>query len=299
VINGARRVIHEQFYSKGWLSQAMNNAFYHYCSLDAFLAIIRSKEIWLTNIFCMSDSAEHYWLRKVAQDVLRRRDSSSAISEFVASALFPKEDETDLYCFCMSAVGDSLGQWRGYADDGRGVAIGFSIQYLTAAADEYCGSGLLLEGVVYDPGVQQGKVQGIIEHVERAAEDDFVRATLLSGKLPKEFSGLCAKSQIWLEAARCKNAFFEEEKEVRLIYDASLDHKRSLGEPRYRVRKGTLVPFYALSLSRPNEYPPIDEVVLGPKSDREFNEPVVRRILSDNGYDVEHLEVWSSEGTYR
>ena len=38
---------------------------YHYCPLDAFLGIIRDREIWLTNIFCMNDSAEHYWLRRV------------------------------------------------------------------------------------------------------------------------------------------------------------------------------------------------------------------------------------------
>ena len=47
----------------------------------------------------------------------------------LSSKLFPKEEDTDLYCCCLSERGDSLGQWRAYADDGRGVAIGLSWKF--------------------------------------------------------------------------------------------------------------------------------------------------------------------------
>ena len=63
----------------------------------------------------------------------------------MASKLFSKEDETDVYCFCMSELPDSLGQWRAYADDGRGVAIGFSREFLHAAEKKYRKSGLQLK----------------------------------------------------------------------------------------------------------------------------------------------------------
>ena len=32
--------------------------------------------------------------------------------------------------FCLSEKCDLLSQWRGYAEDGTGVAIGFSVEYL-------------------------------------------------------------------------------------------------------------------------------------------------------------------------
>jgi len=32
--------------------------------------------------------------------------------------------------FCLSFYGDLLSQWRGYADDGCGVSIGFGVPYL-------------------------------------------------------------------------------------------------------------------------------------------------------------------------
>lgn len=43
------------------------------------------------------------------------------------------------YCFCFSELKDSLGQWRGYANDGGGIAIGFNKKYL----DSITGRGLL------------------------------------------------------------------------------------------------------------------------------------------------------------
>jgi hypothetical protein len=279
----------------------MVNSWYHYCSLDAFLQIVQSKEIWLTNIFCMNDSAEHYWLRGIAKDILDRRGDGPKWVNDVASSLFPEEDETEVYCFCMSELPDSLGQWRGYADDGRGVAIGFSRDSLLAAEQEYRRSGLRVEHVVYDRARQEEMVERILQGASR--DKDAPRAdSLLSAEMIEDLPRLMAKSHIWFEAARCKNPFFEEEKEVRLIFNASLDSGGALGQRKYRTRRGTLIPYHILPLSplpTKGSGPPIYEIVLGPKCNREFNERMATKLLSDSGYNTQCLHVWRSKGTIR
>lgn len=270
----------------------MSNSFYHYCSLDTFLKIVESKEIRLTNIFCMNDSAEHYWLRKIAKHELDRdADPVDSVDEFLAEKLNPKEDKTDVYCFCVSELGDSLGQWRGYADDGRGVAIGFSREFLNAACKKY--RGLRFARVIYDRLQQKQIVKYIRDNANRADVD--TRESSAPAEWMKQLPNWMAESGIWSWAAQCKNPFFLEEKEHRLIYDASLDTARTLGQRKYRARGDTLVPYYAL----PVEPSAIYQVFLGPKCNQEFSEPIVRSILSDHGYNVGVLEVWRSEGTYR
>lgn len=287
----------------------MSNSFYHYCSLEAFLKIVESKEIWLTNIFCMNDSAEHYWLRDIAKTELDRwsrlkgkgqdHDRENLVNEFLTEKLFSKDDQTDLYCFCVSESGDSLGQWRGYGDDGRGVAIGFSCKFLNDAARKKC-RGLRFASVIYDRSQQKRIVKNILGNATR--DDGDTCESSAPAEWLEQLPAWMAQSGIWSWAAQCKNDFFSEERELRLIYDASLDTAFTLGQPKYRSRGGTIVPYYALPLKplpEMGEPAVIYEVVLGPKCNQEFNEPLVKSILSGHGYDVQFLNVWRSEGTYR
>ncbi len=282
----------------------MNNSLYHYCSLDAFLKIVQSKEIRLTNIFCMNDSAEHYWLRGIAKDMMDRdHDPENSVNKFLAKKLFSKEDQTDVYCFCLSESSDSLGQWRGYADDGCGVAIGFSRDFLRAVGKEYLKSGLRFEPVIYDRQQQEEIVENIRNNLKR---DDVETIETNESSAPsewlKQLPAWIAESGMWSWAAQCKNPFFFEERELRLIYDASRDTACTLGQRRYRSRGDTLVPYYALPLEplpQMGQLPAIYDVVLGPKCNQEFNEPTVKSILSDHGYNVNFIDVWRSSGTYR
>jgi len=273
----------------------MVNSLYHYCSLETFLKIVESKEIWLTNIFSMNDSAELRWLLDVAKRILDRQpDMPDERRTFLESELSRRKEETDLYCFCMSEHGDLLSQWRAYADDGRGVAIGLSRQYLLAAEREYENSGLQLECVEYRLPEQEKLVQRRIEEVlQDAPAPAGSSPTELTRDLPEQI----ALSRIWSDAARCKNPFFHEEKEVRLIYEARSVCRPNLGQRKYRAHEGELIPYHVLSLFREYEYPPIYDIALGPKCIGEYNESRVKQVLSDNGYNVEYLDVWRSEGT--
>jgi Protein of unknown function (DUF2971) len=279
----------------------MSNSLYHYCSLDSFLKIVQSKEIWHTNIFCMNDSAEHFWLRRIAKAMVDRDpDSANSVNKFLAERLFSKEDQTDVYCFCLTESGDSLDQWRGYADDGRGVAIGFSLEFLRAVHKAYHLSGLRFKSVIYDQQRQESIVKHLLDNAKKRVVDTSKSSA--PAEWIEQLPFWIAESGIWSWAAQCKNPFFSDEKEWRLIYDASKDNASSLGQPKYRSCGDTIVPYYALPLEplpEMGQLPVIEEVVLGPKCNQEFNEPMVKSILSGCGYNVNFLNVRRSSGTYR
>lgn len=103
---------------------------YHYCSTESFTSILRTHSVWLSSLNLSNDSMEG---RMVNATVLRLAEKdgldADALRRLRESLSFT-ERTLDGLGFCLSEDGDLLSQWRGYADDGRGVAIGFSRSYL-------------------------------------------------------------------------------------------------------------------------------------------------------------------------
>ena len=125
---------------------------YHYCSMSKMVNIIRSKQLWMSDISKSNDFEEmqlfipeiYYeveelynkipfpfkykgvdginalrFIQKDVDDRMSRVFSMGGLTSYVA-------------CFCED--GDDLSLWRGYADDGKGCAIGFSFD----ALQDYC-----------------------------------------------------------------------------------------------------------------------------------------------------------------
>lgn len=183
---------------------------YHYCDLYAFLNIMRTKTLWLSDVKksndedegkyllkklhayidiqgIMDSSIDQRWIQKAKQLVMdymgksdqrmfvpknynydellemrKNLDSTDVVvdklervefteeqlkneekrweimeqeSEEFGNDLVPGDEyETDkfdvpLYTICFSGNSDLLSQWRGYAKDGTGIAIGFKTKY--------------------------------------------------------------------------------------------------------------------------------------------------------------------------
>ena len=118
---------------------------YHYCGLESFVNIVRQKTLRLSNIFYMNDYKEVSWFFDIARKIIeeyvgdgssgRSAQSSGASSEddIAVSRLrvmLEREPFDHIYAACFSQKDDDLSQWRGYADDGRGVAIGVELDVL-------------------------------------------------------------------------------------------------------------------------------------------------------------------------
>src|SRR6185295_17936413 len=69
---------------------------------------------------------------------------------------------TDGLGFCLSENGDLLSQWRGYAGNATGVAIGFSAEYLnflSEASRPGDKRGFTLQKVEYEPTSHEARVE--------------------------------------------------------------------------------------------------------------------------------------------
>ena len=118
---------------------------YHYTSVQALFEIVKSKRFRLSNVFFMNDYMEVEWLwQLVREDIKGRRGLHTGQDleyfGFLKGQMghVPKEQAAErrfdyVFCGCSSGLADDLTQWRAYADDGRGLAIGVEIAEVVAA----------------------------------------------------------------------------------------------------------------------------------------------------------------------
>ena len=113
---------------------------YHYTTDAGLRGILETGKIWLTDIFNLNDPSE---LSHGFSHVVKILNSK-AIDGPPPSKLFSQQIEGFLtqggiqaaahYFVCsFSSTGDDLGQWRAYADNGRGYALGFDAKELESA----------------------------------------------------------------------------------------------------------------------------------------------------------------------
>src|ERR1022692_3736988 len=103
---------------------------YHYCSTASFHAIVQSHSLWLSSLSLSNDTMEG---KLVASTIARLAERESLDQDHVRSlqhGIRFIEENIDGLGFCLSEEGDLLSQWRGYAENATGVAIGFSTEYL-------------------------------------------------------------------------------------------------------------------------------------------------------------------------
>lgn len=111
---------------------------YHYTDDMGLRGILESGRVWLTDIFSLNDPSElrHGLSRIVA--ILNEKAASGPPESQQFAELFRSLGQglsrSAHYFVCsFSETGDDLGQWRAYADNGRGYALGFDAQALEQA----------------------------------------------------------------------------------------------------------------------------------------------------------------------
>ncbi|MDO4356430.1 MAG: DUF2971 domain-containing protein [Clostridia bacterium] len=127
---------------------------FHYCSTEAAFNILKTRSLRLCDISKSNDSAELILFYPLLFDALRSAYAASPF-EFAyrgesGARGFGKlvgecedlvnwemaEGSLTNYVFSLSEHGDMLSQWRGYANDSKGVSLGFSFQALKDFADD-------------------------------------------------------------------------------------------------------------------------------------------------------------------
>lgn len=267
---------------------------YHYCNPQTFLKIIENKEIWLSSTNNMNDSAEGHWYKKSFDDVITAlsNDESEGWCESARERFqylyMPK------YIACFSKNSDSLSQWRAYAQDGEGVAIGFEDSLFDIKGDmaiplpipEF---SITLQDVEYK---ELNEISVAINEIAEKYKKEF-------GSNFSEVARLTARecaSLMW----RTKNPAFKEEEEKRIIYSPMMHYKsrghqinivNPIGSLKHRLSGKMLTSHFEFEVSNKS----IVEVVLGPKN--VFTEYDTTLFLGTNA--CEHVEIKKSKATYR
>lgn len=222
---------------------------YHYTTVEALFEIVKSKRFRLSNVFFMNDCMEVEWCFNLAREMMEKQDPKQ-----FAPVLRQIEERgfQHVYCGCFSSLKDDLSQWRGYADDGRGVAIEVDLARVIKEVNN-----VYIEKVEVNYSVEEQKahldeiLQGFLKPIKKGG---------LAERLGERGKVAVAHFHLSHYAVQCKNPAFAGEKERRLVvrtperpddriwrYDEELAHEFPYGID-FRVRGGTIVPFVEIDL---------------------------------------------------
>jgi hypothetical protein len=243
---------------------------YHYCPPQAFLEIIRSRTMWHSAYYTLNDLSERRWaysqFDKAVNQIQGQVEETftNTVRAIVDMAL-----RTSLIMISSYSLDpDVLSQWRAYADDGHGFAIGFNAKRMKMPAKPL--------RVLYDEDAQLQELVGNLKHTH-----DYEKS--IGFKFDDKFQSHLFN--IGLDLCAYKHPTFREEKEIRRAHVSGLvsegksmkavalgahdqDGNR-LSEPmevHFRTNRGTLIPYVALDYTNGGQESPVREIILGPKN---------------------------------
>lgn len=232
-----------------------------------------------------------------------------------------------LYTICFSGNGDLLSQWRGYADNGTGIAIGFKVKYLKQWK-AFAGEKEMIQIAGFDKVNYEEKdadnfLDKISEILVKCVDDMQKCKDKEEQKNYKEFVWKCLKN-LENRSIFYKDTLFNEENEYRMFfrnmvdctdakYNAQIDvHNRiknqidgwKLSDLKNRVNSNGIVTYYDLSFeSMMNDI--VAEIVLGTKCNMSTAD--IEYLLcawgynrvQKNVYDQRSIHIYHSRLSYR
>lgn len=305
----------EFFPDKNWIlgrrmiSRDSNPTLYHYCTPATAVAVLQTGTLRFSDITHLNDAEERIWGENMVfyEALARIREGRGVPKDFpaVEPSFFSYLEAgwkmaTDLssqFAVCFSTNGDSLSQWRAYAADGEGFALGFRLS-----------EGVKLPfaplRVEYDLDQQLAEMFEALSRIwHRFGNDPDRNDRVLVGALV----ALSGRSIAF------KNPAFREELEIRLGHTVVIDgsgavpHLRSTGvaDPtngnqiaktvQFEARRNLIVPFIDISFRQPQQLLKLVNVNMGPKCrSRRID---VERMLGTLGYEA--VDISTAGAAYR
>ncbi|WP_212768469.1 DUF2971 domain-containing protein [Pectobacterium versatile] len=263
---------------------------YHYCSPEAFVSILKNKKIWLSASNNMNDYSEGTWLLKILEDVLAVDVNPMNVDGRKKILQVFNANRDNEYISCFSKEPDLLSQWRAYAQNGEGVAIGFDEEILSLDF-EFSSSIIRVQEIKY---LDRNKsINLILEKLEKnnihlGTEKENVSQDML----------VTLGMELSLLASSVKNHAFEEESEKRIIHtpriyyiDNDIKIEKAINSMQHRVSNGFLTSYFELQF-KPEA---IVDVFLGPRN--KFSQHDIDSFFSMN--QLGRTKTYRSAATYR
>src|SRR6516225_6304047 len=276
---------------------------YHYTDGRGLKGIIESQAIWFTDYRHLNDPSELSYGIEKARDLMSQKETGAdaggrAFLQCLRDMLLPKNISW-LQCFIasFSRDRDELGQWRAYADNGRGYALGLQARVFTDLSRH---SNVLISPVFYDTTNILNRHSLVIDQGFARFLDAVDKNHTLLTKEPdvlNEFrQKLCdiLASDVILNCLTSKHNAYKSKKEVRLIIVGTGDTSRI----RTRLRGSEIVPYiaYDLAVRSPQT---ILEIVTGPAAGTDAPRTVRTMLSSLKVEDHHKILVNPSEIPYR
>lgn len=289
---------------------------YHYCDMNTFNSIITNGNLRICDITKSNDSMEILWITRYIEEIFNdvfqeeqkktqyfgNEYDSKIYNDLLTHYIddFFKEEQRiySFYACCFSEEGDLLSQWRGYADDGNGVSIGFDKSIINKILNPM--PLVKFEKVIYSEHLQKQNIKGIakslIEELKKLCRKGLSKEELKE-KSMKSFNACFFK--LFNLAVIMKNPFFKEEKEYRIfsLIDFNGSNSSSIivnneDSIDYFNRENDLVPYINFDFSKNKSI--IKEIILGPKCNARTID--VENYLNSKDY---LCKVRKTDGTYR
>jgi hypothetical protein len=266
---------------------------YHYTDVRGLEGILKNEEIWFTDYRYLNDPKELMHGIALAKTMLAGRTKSGGFHGFLfgwIDDLLTKRNFGRALVFFIASFSrsrDDLNQWRFYAEDGRGVAIGFSSDLFAPneTMNEDPRKNTFTGPVLYNDSQTRARhAKGINKATSILdAALQYARRHLRDPATGKEFLNQLARSVIaapliW-NALTCKHASYKHESEVRLVIVG--DKRQFRGKISTRKRSGKVVPYIPHHLAL-RERRKIVSIVIGPAAPP-GTEAAIRRILKSAG----------------
>jgi hypothetical protein len=282
---------------------------YHYCSGATFQSIIENRTIRYSDINLLNDAEEGRWgydiFLQAAKRILDRANIPEILPiipvefiDLIDSTWHNTSFSLTSFLACFSLEGDSLSQWRAYADDGRGFSIGFGIK-------EMANLPVQILDVLYDPEEQVREMIIAVGAMYMEMEDESKQGDyqwILDQCLGLKSSAVAFKNPAWRDEReiRCQHVVLVDLKTDAWKFEAAGEgaEGKSLDpiDIEFQVRgEGMIVPYFDMPFKVTSEALPIKEVWAGPKNPNGFGN--VKFFMSKHG--LGGVEVKRAGGAYR
>lgn len=282
----------------------MTDILYHYCHTPTAFNILQSQTIRLSPLSAANDSMEGRVFASAFRKIVATSRLPRSVAEIASIVIDGHANHMEGFAFCLSENGDLLSQWRAYADDGYGVALGFDKALLGGDHGSVFGRSFFeLRKIIYGGDELRSKAQALVEELENefSPHGEFVRLragidvndalALLAdreadaagifkvsgGKLAIAESFLRKVTKVPWETFYNKSESFSEELEWRI-----LRYRQRAGFPeiKFQADRKQIKPFIEWSFSESTKKA-IFSLTLGPRNTSDLN--WVRSFLADIG----------------
>lgn len=317
----------------------------YYCNLSTFKSIICNHTFWLSDIHFMNDSSEETLFLDSLSEVMRESylSLSPKTKEYLEKNNFIKGFFTHIeknyknfvYICCFSdGINDDLSQWRGYADDGRGLCIGLKKEVIQALSNN--------TNTLQSISEKDKKEYVSISKVFAQKEISYSYKEEIMDELRKKITPIIQKydksekqtvslphpdAEFTLELykktfnykAFYKNKTFEAEKEYRICFFDSLheesigiaddalmdnmnkeyifDNNSTISKLKYRESRGALIPYRELKFNFEYFNKALSSITIGPKNP--MSKEDIQYFLISNGFKTSNIRVKKSGSTYQ